>query len=63
MLKNWYDGYLTCEDNLNMCSTASKNETFFEMFMDFKRAKTKEDFTPPNYFCKFEVPLDKDIAW
>ena len=31
--------------------------------MDFKRAKTKEDYTPIHYFCKFELPLDQDITW
>jgi hypothetical protein len=31
--------------------------------MDFKRAKTDKDFTPSDYFCKYNLILDSDIAW
>lgn len=61
--KFWFEGYLKCPEPLDLCQTVSQNATFFEFGIDFKRERKPEDFTPKQYFCKFEMDLDMDIPW
>lgn len=59
----WYEPFDICPDHLKICSITSQNTTFFEFSIDQSLAARSPSPIPKNYFCKFQLALDKDILW